>query len=217
MNLSKNPLYSQVLERLKNGQTFVDIGCCLGTDIRKLVVDGAPPGNVFGIELEKKFIDYGYELFRDEQKIPHSTWFIEDMLQPDFGPELASHQSRVDIVNASSFFHLLGRDDQLTAARKIIKLLKRRQGSMLVGRHAGNIEPGEYQRYDGEKFFGHNEVSWDALWNRLGEETGTAWKTQSWLDHVDMPTPKMQAAEVPKSHPWWNPSMRRHTFVVTML
>lgn len=36
--------YPEVLERIKNGDQYLDIGCCVGQDIRKLVSDLAIGG-----------------------------------------------------------------------------------------------------------------------------------------------------------------------------
>lgn len=51
LSLCQQPSYSSVLERLKGGAKYVDIGCCLGQDIRRLVADGAPAENLYGAEL----------------------------------------------------------------------------------------------------------------------------------------------------------------------
>lgn len=49
--LCKQPSYGTMLQRLKAGAKYVDIGCCIGQDIRKLVADGAPGENLYGAEL----------------------------------------------------------------------------------------------------------------------------------------------------------------------
>jgi hypothetical protein len=52
-------IYQQVLERVKNGENFLDLGCCLGQEIRKLVFDGAPSVNTYGSDLHGEFISVG--------------------------------------------------------------------------------------------------------------------------------------------------------------
>ena len=43
--MSQNPVYGEVLYRLKKGERLLDLGCCFGQDIRKLVHDGVPSEN----------------------------------------------------------------------------------------------------------------------------------------------------------------------------
>ena len=45
LNMSLSPTYGNVLSRLKGGDKLLDLGCCLGQDIRKLVYDGVPSEN----------------------------------------------------------------------------------------------------------------------------------------------------------------------------
>jgi hypothetical protein len=54
---------------VKNGGSFLDIGCCFAQDIRKLVHDGAPADSLWGAELVPDFIDLGYELFNDKTSL----------------------------------------------------------------------------------------------------------------------------------------------------
>ncbi|KAL8695808.1 MAG: hypothetical protein Q9201_007954 [Fulgogasparrea decipioides] len=67
------------LEPKKPPELFLDLGCCLGQDIRKLVVDGAASENLYGLDIEPHFIDLGYELFRDRRTLK-SRFTIADLL-----------------------------------------------------------------------------------------------------------------------------------------
>lgn len=40
-----------MVQRLKDGARYLDVGCCLGQDIRKLVADGVPSAHLYGVEL----------------------------------------------------------------------------------------------------------------------------------------------------------------------
>lgn len=74
----------------KSKKTFLDVGCCMGTDLRKLALDvqtsvdttagvigdsgsAREPANffaqLFGAELEDGFIDLGFELFKDHTRM----------------------------------------------------------------------------------------------------------------------------------------------------
>jgi ubiquinone/menaquinone biosynthesis C-methylase UbiE len=60
------PVYPDIIKRLKDGQAFLDIGCCFGQVIRKLVYDGVPSENIYGADFREDFIELGHELFRDK-------------------------------------------------------------------------------------------------------------------------------------------------------
>ena len=52
LNLSAHPRYAEVLQRLHNGEDFLDADCYLGQDIRKLVADGLHPSQIHSRDLE---------------------------------------------------------------------------------------------------------------------------------------------------------------------
>ena len=47
---NRKRLYHCLLSLLHSGESFLDISCCLGQDIRKLIFDGAPAQNLVGAE-----------------------------------------------------------------------------------------------------------------------------------------------------------------------
>ena len=48
------PAYPEVLERLKTkDEKFLDLGCCLGQDLRVLLAAGVPGQKLYGADLEK--------------------------------------------------------------------------------------------------------------------------------------------------------------------
>ena len=43
--MSVHPVYDEVVSRLKKDSKLLDLGCCFGQDIRKLIHDGVPAEN----------------------------------------------------------------------------------------------------------------------------------------------------------------------------
>lgn len=103
----------------------------------------------------------------------------------------------MDIVNAGSFFHLFTWDQQVTAVKQVIALLRPRPGSLVVGRQVGRKDPIDPDNKEnvGQKYR-HNVETWKRLWRQVESETGTRWEVQAWLE-------EWQRAEVvfKKSHP----------------
>ena len=62
---------------------------------------------------------------------------------------------------------------QVKVAERVVGLLKKRKGSVVVGRQRGNCTPMEYEHrsYQGGTMFKHNEESWREMWRVVGEKT----------------------------------------------
>ncbi|KAJ2970218.1 hypothetical protein NQ176_g8295 [Zarea fungicola] len=177
--LSTTPIYPSVLSRVKNGAKFLDLACCLGQEIRKLVHDGAPSENTYGADLYGGFFPVGYELFDDRERL-RTQFFAADIFDDD-SALVENLAGKVDVVYAGDFFHLFSLEQQEAVAARIVQLLVAKKGSMLVGRHSGAERSGEYVRGDintkaAHKHFNHNSDSWKELWTRIGERTGTEWE-----------------------------------------
>lgn len=113
-----HPEYEQLLARLRSGEKLLDAGCCFGQVLRQLVVDGAPPENLAGIDIDQKFIDLGFELFRDKDRF-ESRFVVGDVLNSS--SSLDQLDGQFDIVHAASFFHLFGWDDQIQIAQRLVR------------------------------------------------------------------------------------------------
>jgi hypothetical protein len=57
LSIGTSNAYQEILDRVKNGEQYLDLGCCVGQDIRKLVSDGAPSENTYGSDLKASFWD----------------------------------------------------------------------------------------------------------------------------------------------------------------
>lgn len=182
------PVYSEVVERVKNGEQYLDIGCCMGQDIRKLVYDGVPPENLCGSDLKSDFWDIGYDLFLDKPTL--NVKFIEaDVFDADSG--LKELNGKLSLVHATSFFHLFDWDGQVKAVKRVIELLKAEPGVMIFGRQGGMPQAGYLPTIaQDQNPYWHNSESWAKLWKQVGDETGSKWEVESFLGEEDL-TKKM--------------------------
>lgn len=191
LSLSRHPQYPAVLSILRGESKvhslssppspssqppqLLDIGCCLGQDLRKLVFDGIPSSQLIGLDLQKGFIELGYELFRDRGRFD-ARFCVADMLTSEAKEALAatstldpqaqntekesereptasdallplsSLRTRFSVVAANSFFHLFNYADQLTIAVRVAQLMRPVPGVLILGRQMGSVVPGEYPR-----------------------------------------------------------------------
>ena len=88
---------------MRKGETFLDAGCRFGQDIRKLVADGASGSQLYGLDLEQRFIDLGYDSFCDRKKL-QTHFVIGDILNP--ASNVSEIEGKMDIVFLFSSLHL---------------------------------------------------------------------------------------------------------------
>ncbi|THH11243.1 hypothetical protein EW146_g8103 [Bondarzewia mesenterica] len=157
--MSTNKVYPSIVETGKtNGTILLDLGCCMGTDVRKIVHDGYPADHVVGCDLRPEFIALGYKLYRDTEtySIRFLTADIFDLLL-DSVPSSAKPLSKVPLSQVSTLdeligrvshiyigalFHLFDEQTQLGLAQRLVSLLKKTRGATIFGRHQGLEEAG---------------------------------------------------------------------------
>ncbi|KAI1125128.1 hypothetical protein F5Y10DRAFT_13554 [Nemania abortiva] len=176
----QDPLFQTVVRRLKapgSTEAFLDVGCCLGHVIRQLSAEGIPSERLYGADLQARFLDFGYDLFRDRDST-RATFVAGDMLQEN-DPGLEELRGKFDIIYASAFFHLFEREDQLKAAKRTVGFLKpHSQNALIFGCNGGPKIPG-WEKYV------LDEESWGRMWDEVGEATGTSWKTEMNVESND--------------------------------
>ncbi|KAH7922533.1 hypothetical protein BV22DRAFT_1113820 [Leucogyrophana mollusca] len=190
--MSENVVYQRVLESGIHGKTVsVDVGCCMGTDVRKLVADGYPAQNVLGTDLRRDYIDLGYELYRDNDNsscgirffagdifdVPLDSGISSDAPTPL--PEvtsLAQLHHRVTHVYAGALFHLFDESTQYAIALRLAGLLDLHGEveKVIFGRHSGLAQEGMINDKMKRVRYGHSPASWTRLWERVFAELG--WK-----------------------------------------
>ncbi|KAH6625445.1 hypothetical protein C7974DRAFT_396109 [Boeremia exigua] len=182
LNIQTSNAYKEVVPRIKAGEQYLDVGCCMGQDIRKLVYDGAPSENLYASDVKGDFWGLGQELFLDESSLK-ATFIAADILD-DKSP-LQELTGKFDIIHAASFFHLFDWDGQVIAAKRMVSLLNPASDSLILGRQVGRTEAGEFTagvERDKRRYW-HNLESWTKLWDLVGDETGTKWKVEAEFDN----------------------------------
>lgn len=168
-----------VLSRLHAGETLLDLGCCFGQDLRKLAFDAGTSANLLGADIEGRFIELGYELFRDRRslKAKFSTGSIFD---EDF---LIDRHGKVDMIYLGSFLHLFSRTQQRLIVAKLEKLLVPKPGALVFGRNSGAETGGEFRMESlGWNLYRHSNDTIKELWE--GGVEGK-WEIESGLSRYE--------------------------------
>lgn len=172
-------LYPWLVARLSGGDRFLDVGCCLGQDIRKLVHDGVPGENLVGAELNGGFIDLGYELFRDRDSLG-ARFVTADILDGDGA--WREFEGQMDVVQLGMILHLFSWDEQVKVFEHAIRVLKPdRKGVAIIGQATGNVDGLPGPSWD-KSTFRHNAATFTKLIDEISAKTGTKWDVKASLD-----------------------------------
>jgi len=189
-NIKLSPSYEYVisLAKTRKDAIFLDIGCCVGNALRKIVSDGWPVENTIGIDLHKEFWDVGHELFKSTPDSFPAGFIGGDLFdngilasanvdepQLDWGTvklrnltSLTPLKGQISAIYASNVFHLFGMEKQWELARRLASLLSPNPGSIIFGRHGVMpSEPGESRNCDGKEVFYHSAKSFAEMWEEL--------------------------------------------------
>ncbi|EMD36197.1 hypothetical protein CERSUDRAFT_115148 [Gelatoporia subvermispora B] len=185
LGMSEHPIYPKVLEVSETGDTIIlDLGCCMGTDARKLVYDGYPAANIVACDLRQEFIDLGYQLFGDVDTCPIRFFTSNvfdlpvdlDQLPPGVltseVTELEELTGSANHIFSGAFFHLFDESTQCALALRLLTLLRKVSGGIIFGFQQG----AEQEKYVsdvlsiGRGRYIHSVESWVRMWKHVLEE-----------------------------------------------
>ncbi|KAI0295846.1 hypothetical protein B0F90DRAFT_1748903, partial [Multifurca ochricompacta] len=172
LRMYRHPIYPRVLSQGKEDPSAIllDVGCCIGTDVRKLVIDGYPASQVLGIDLRPEFLTLGHKLYGDAEscRIHFLAADIFALSKPLIAPRAPSSEA-TPYIHAGSLFHIWDEPTQHTLALRLVLLLRRRSGSTIFGRQPGLPEAGVIDDRMQRFRFGHSPASWTSLWKTVFE------------------------------------------------
>ncbi|KAI1394660.1 hypothetical protein F4819DRAFT_254002 [Hypoxylon fuscum] len=153
---------------------FLDLGTCFGQDFRKVVYDGAVVHRLWASDIEPKFIELGFKMFNDADKLPRNHFLCPGNLLSD-SPEdkLRVLDDRVTILHMTAVFHLFSLDDQKIVADRCLRPLRKDTGGpvLILGSQVGSLAAGPFLRQnisqDYSHKYRHDEQSWQKLWQEV--------------------------------------------------
>ncbi|KAI0320795.1 hypothetical protein OF83DRAFT_1162217 [Amylostereum chailletii] len=187
--MSMNKIYPRIVQAGKDNADAVllDIGCCMGTDVRKLTSDGFPASQILACDLRSEFLALGHKLYADVATCSIHFFPADIFTIPisasasviaEVSSEIAITQStniadligRVTFIYTGALFHLWDESTQRALALRLARLLKRVPGAIIFGRHQGLPEAGLIDDHLKRTRYGHLTSSWTGLWQSVFEE-----------------------------------------------
>ncbi|KAF2867061.1 hypothetical protein BDV95DRAFT_631234 [Massariosphaeria phaeospora] len=177
--LARHPDYTRIQERLKaplaSELKFLDLGTCLGQDIRTLAHDGVPLQSLYGADVLPGFEAAGHALFKDSDRFDSSHFITGDIFSDN--DDLAKTRGTWDIIHVAMFLHIFSRADQEAACRNILKLLKAGPGFVIIGTQTGSMDAGELvlkppmcEPGEHKTIFRQSKETMSETWRRAADE-----------------------------------------------
>ena len=174
-----------------------------------MAAEGTPTEKMYASDIVPDFWDLGYELFCDRNSI-QARFLPADIFDP--ASQLKELDGSMDIILATHFFHLFSYEQQVEAAKRMIKLCT--PEAMIVGFHIGTTVAKETpagstkgSASTSSKYY-HNEESFKNFWQQVEHETGTRWS-------VDVALCPLQDWHMPvEDFQWMGPNARGLRFAV---
>ncbi|KIK76682.1 hypothetical protein PAXRUDRAFT_835266 [Paxillus rubicundulus Ve08.2h10] len=185
---------------------FLDIGCSVGTDVRKAAADGFPADRTIGSDIHPEFGDLAHKLFRTTPETFPGHFIPGDAFDPEMlsvvqpfetvpdspEPDLKTLTSlnplhgRISAIHASNFFHLFGESTQLHLARALAGLLSPVPGSIICGGNRALPEKGRTtESLIGTSMFCHCPQTWAEMWDGVVFPKGSV-EVEAHLVEMDM-------------------------------
>ena len=183
LSMKNTKEYPDILDRLAKGQRLLDMACCFGQEIRQLVADGAPSKAIYGCDLREEYVELGYELFRDRDRL-QSHFLTADIF--DESSPLTELRGTFDIVYTGSFFHLFDYEDQVKVSTAVARLLKPVAGSFIVGRQIGSVNATahDHRTNPAGKMYRYNPQSLEDMWEKIGYDLGVSFSVDATLHEL---------------------------------
>lgn len=176
-DLKRSPIYDTIISQTQAGGLFLDLGCGLGQDIRRLVYDHAPADRLIGMDIIPEYVQLGYQLFHDDEIKLQSQFLVQDFFVDTL--RLNSIKQRIMVMNSGYFMHLWDWNKQLQTAKRMINLMAPKRGAVITGVHFGRqADAGMWAHVPQglEQMFLHNPRTLKRLWDEAAKATGSKWK-----------------------------------------
>ncbi|KAL5334681.1 hypothetical protein BJX70DRAFT_377422 [Aspergillus crustosus] len=191
LSIADSPYYPEMLERTKQGDKLLDLGCAFGQELRQLLYDGAPATNLYGSDIQQDFLNLGYELFLDRAILPDSQLIAADVLNKH-SSLFTRLSGKLSIVYISLFLHVFEFEKQITVAENVLNLLAAQPGSLIVCRVTACRDQGVLTATrERMPYYYHDLASWRRLWEEVQSQTGVKLSIETWE----------QPDELVKKHP----------------
>jgi hypothetical protein len=184
---------------------LLDLGTCLGQDLRTLAYDGAPLPSLYGADLFPAFEAAGHALFRDQDRFDSSRFITGDIFSET--DDLAESGGSWDMIHIAMFLHVFPLVRQEKGCENMLRLLKNVPGSIVFGTQTGRLDAGELvlqppmcEPGEHKTVFRHSKESMKEMWERIAKGVGI--KVNVWTDYDEKDAAERAEGRKNKGEEW---------------
>ena len=144
--IQQHPHYALISQNfVEDDFTLLELGCCFGTDARKMIFDGLQQHKLTVSDLHDYYWNLGEKvLFRDDLKSVKSVFLDFSVPWKDLGPEFQEgFKAQFDVITAMAILHVLAAEQCRTFLQNAYLCLKP-NNSILLGYCAGATQPSDW-------------------------------------------------------------------------
>lgn len=182
--ITRHPTYPTLLSTITPKSRILDIGCCYGTDIRALILDGVKPSKITAADLLSGYWELGLKLFSDSSRIKDVRTVWGDFASTD-GVELEKHGLKHSnaFVSAQLVLHVFSKEQCEAFVKKVWDCLS--SGGWFFGMCVGSVVEGPWKRQGGGKRWLHSKESLSSLLREIGfQDIDVDIGSENWVDEV---------------------------------
>lgn len=191
--------------------------------MRKLVFDGARVESVYGSDVFSDYERVGHELFHDTDAFKNH--FIgADLFDEDVNGALVKTEGTWDVISIVMFLHIFDWPTQIRACKRILKLLSRKPGSMVIGAQTGSTTPGEQvlkppfiAEGAHKSVFRHSADTFTEMWKIVEQDEGVRLKVEVVYDDQEDRERRMEEEEAEGKKRYFSGSEQRRLFFTVEL
>lgn len=157
---------------------LLDLGTCVGQDLRKLLFDGAPMESLFGSDIFPAYESVGQALFKDAETFKN-RFIAGDLFDQSSESALAQTEGTWDVIVIIMFLHVFNWKDQVKACGRILNLLSTKPGSIIIGAQTATTKPGEQNLVppfvkpgEHKSVFRQSRETFTQMWEGAGKDKG---------------------------------------------
>ena len=141
-------------------------------------MDGVSPEVLYGSDYFAEYENAGHQLFRDADRF-QGRFIAADIFDESPESALDKTSGSWDVINIIMFLHMYDYATQLRACKRILKLLTRQKGSMVIGAQTGSTQAGDFRLKppivaEGEErtLFRQSLETFKQMWETVGCDEG---------------------------------------------
>jgi hypothetical protein len=184
---------------------FLDLGTCLGQDLRTLAFDGAALAGLYGADALPAFEAAGHGLFRDQDRFDPSHFITGDIFSDT--DDLARTRGSWDLIHIAMFLHLFSIENQEKACENMLRLLKKAPHATIFGTQTGTLDAGELvlrppmcEPGEHKTVFRHSKGTMKDMWERVARSAGI--KVDIWADYDEKDAAERTQGRKEKGEGW---------------